>query len=55
MGGRATEEVSLRGKVDSVIRGMRLPINPAWFEGPKAENGAGSGGVFRAESGSDEV
>src|SRR5208337_3607994 len=32
-----------------------IPGNPAWFEGRKAENRAGCGGVFRAESRSDEV
>src|SRR5262249_27232752 len=32
-----------------------VPGNPAWTEGAEAENGAGCGGLFRGEPGSDEV
>ena len=45
----------LEGKVDSVIRGMRYQATQRGLKGQKRKTVRGCGGVFRAESGSDEV
>ena len=45
----------LEGKVDAVIRGMRYQATQRGLKGQRAEDRAGCGGVFRAESRSDEV
>ena len=45
----------LEGKVDSVIRGMRYQATQRGLKGQKRKTVGGCGGVFRAESGSDEV
>ena len=54
VGGRASQEVAggESGRGDSRDA---IPGNPAWFEGTRAEDRAGCGRVFRAESRSDEV
>ena len=49
MGRRASEETA-RGKVESVVRGLEIPVDPA-HERIETEDRPGRGGVFRAHRG----
>ena len=54
VGGRASQAVA-GGESGRGDPGDAIPGDPAWLEGTEAEDRGGCGGVFRGESGSDEV
>src|SRR6516164_8924000 len=54
VGGRAPEEAA-GGEGGLGDSGHSVPGDPIRAEGPGEEDGRGRGGLFRAESGSDEV